>query len=268
MGTFFVSQKCIFNPGINAKMKICVAQTRSVTGEVRKNIDKHKEFTGFAVSGGADIIVFPELSLTGYEPTLANKLATNEGDDRFRDLQYLSDNQKIIIAAGIPIKKEQGVMIGMIIFRPNQPQQTYFKQYLHPDEERYFIKGTYEPVLSEYEIAMAICYEISVPLHAEQAHKNEARVYIASVAKTIAGIEKAIETLTETAKRYSMFVLLSNCVGECEGKEAGGTSSVWNNKGILLGQLDNINEGMLILDTTTQEVIVVQKEFSSAKKIS
>ena len=169
-------------------MKICVAQTRSVTGEVRKNIDKHKEFTGFAVSGGADIIVFPELSLTGYEPTLANKLATNEGDDRFRDLQYLSDNQKIIIAAGIPIKKEQGVMIGMIIFRPNQPQQTYFKQYLHPDEERYFIKGTYEPVLSEYEIAMAICYEISVPLHAEQAHKNEARVYIASVAKTIAGI--------------------------------------------------------------------------------
>ena len=89
-------------------MKICVAQTRSVTGEVRKNIDKHKEFTGFAVSGGADIIVFPELSLTGYEPTLANKLATNESDDRFRELQYLSDAQKIIIAAGNADKEGTG----------------------------------------------------------------------------------------------------------------------------------------------------------------
>src|SRR4030095_13606972 len=249
-------------------MKICVAQTRAITGDVSKNIDRHKEFTEFAVSGGADMIVFPELSLTGYEPTLANKLATNESDDRFRELQDLSDAQKIIIAAGMPIKENQGVMIGMIIFRPNQPQQTYFKQYLHPDEEPYFIKGRYQPVLSEYEIAMAICYEISVPLHAEQAYKNGARIYIASVAKTIAGMKKALETLSETAKRNSMIVLLSNCVGECEGKEAGGRSSVWNNKGILLGQLDNANEGMLILDTTTQEVISVQKELSAAKKIS
>jgi len=248
-------------------MKICVAQTRAVTGDVSNNIDRHKEFTEFAVSSGADIIVFPELSLTGYEPTLANKLATNESDDRFGELQYLCDAQKIIIAAGMPIKKEQGVMIGMIVFRPNQPQQTYFKQYLHPDEERYFIKGTYQPVLTEYEIAMAICYEISVPLHAEQAHKNGSRIYIASVAKTIAGMNKALETLSETAKRYSMVVLLSNCVGECEGKEAGGRSSVWNNKGILIGQLDNTNEGMLILDTTTQEVIV-QKVLSAPKKIS
>ena len=248
-------------------MKICVAQTRAVTGDVSNNIDRHKEFTEFAVSGGADIIVFPELSLTGYEPTLANKLATNESDDRFRELQDLSDAQKIIIAAGMPIKENQGVMIGMIIFRPNQPQQTYFKQYLHPDEERYFIKGTYQPVLSEYEIAMAICYEISVPLHAEQANKNGSRIYIASVAKTIAGMKKALKTLSETAKRYSMVVLLSNCVGECEGKEAGGRSSVWNNKGILLGQLDNANEGILILDMTTEEVFV-QKMFSAAKKIS
>jgi predicted amidohydrolase len=121
--------------------------------------------------------------------------------------------------------------------------------------------------LGEYEIAMAICYEISVPLHAKQAHKNGSQIYIASVAKTISGMKKALETLSETAKRYSMVVLLSNCVGECEGKEAGGRSSVWNNKGILLGQLDNVNEGMLILDTTTQEV-TVQKVLSAAKKIS
>jgi len=37
-----------------------------------------------------------------------HKLATNESDDRFRELQYLSDAQKIIIAAGNADKEGTG----------------------------------------------------------------------------------------------------------------------------------------------------------------
>lgn len=247
-------------------MKICIAQTRALTGDVSKNIGNHKKFTELAISHSADLIIFPELSLTGYEPTLANELATNKDDERFRELQDLSNSRKIIIGAGMPIKDGKDVLIGMIIFQPYQPRQTYFKQYLHPDEEPYFVKGPYQKVLAEVDehLVMAICYEISVPKHAEQARNEGAEIYIASVAKTASGMDKAIETLAATAKKYSMVVLLSNCVGECEGKEAGGRSSVWNRKGVLLGQLDDTKEGILILDTNTQEIIVVQKELLSS----
>lgn len=35
----------------------------------------------------------------------------------------------------------------------------------------------------------------------------------------------------------------------------GGKTSVWNNKGWLVGQLNDTNEGILIIDTDTQELI-------------
>lgn len=242
-------------------MQICVAQTRAVTGDVSKNIDNHKKFADLAVSHGADTIIFPELSLTGYEPTLANELATNKDDERFNELQQISDEKNMVLGAGIPIKSGKGVLIGMVIFRPLQPRETYFKQYLHHDEEPWFIKGPSQKVLEgvNAHIALAICYEISVSEHAQRAHESGAGIYIASVAKTVDGMEKAFDTLAMTAKKHSMVVLVSNCVGEYEGKEAGGRSAIWNDQGRLLEQLNDKDEGIIIFDTITQEII---KEYS------
>jgi len=242
-------------------MKICLAQTRPITGDVRRNIDNHKKFTWLVASLGAELVIFPELSLTGYEPTLAKNLATSKDDERFRELQYLSDSRKIIIGAGMPIRTDRGISIGMILFQPQQAREVYFKQYIHPDEELYFTNGMFQRVLNASKIAFAICYEISIPEHAEQAYGKGAAIYIASVAKTAPGVEKAIETLSVTAKKYSITVLMANCVGTNDGAECGGRSSVWNNEGILLGQLDDRGEGFIIFDTNTQSIIKEQKEF-------
>jgi len=246
-------------------MKICLAQARAVKGDVDANLDNHKKLIEQALLHKTEMIVFPELSLTGYEPALANELATTKDDKRFDQVQDLSDSNKMIIGAGMPIKTDEGILIGMIIFRPLQPREIYFKQHIHPDEEPYFIKGPYQPVLSRTNTALAICYEISIPAHAEQAYENGAGIYIASVAKTVDGMNKAINTLSATAKKYSMVVLLSNCVGECEGKKAGGRSSAWNNKGLLLAQLSDTDEGLLIFDTDTHGIIKEQKEYSFSK---
>ncbi len=52
-------------------MKICVAQTRPVKGDIQGNIENHIKLIDLAVLNGADTIIFPELSITGYEPELA-----------------------------------------------------------------------------------------------------------------------------------------------------------------------------------------------------
>jgi predicted amidohydrolase len=245
-------------------MKICIAQTRAVKGDIRQNIIHHKELAELAALRSGRIIIFPELSLTGYEPELANALATNKDDERFHELQQVSDERNIVIGAGMPVRSDKGILIGMIIFRPLQHRQIYFKQYLHPDEEPYFVKGPSQKVLEGVNdlIALAICYEISVSEHAERAQENGAKIYIASVAKTVAGMEKAFDTLAVTAKKYSMIVLVSNCGGECEGQKAGGRSAIWNDKGALLEQLNDKDEGIIIFDTDTQEIIKEQKEYS------
>ncbi len=61
-------------------MKICLAQIKSIKGDVEENIIHHKGFIEKALTYDVDLIIFPELSITGYEPELANDLATeNEG---------------------------------------------------------------------------------------------------------------------------------------------------------------------------------------------
>lgn len=238
-------------------MKICVAQTKPVKGNIKSNIEGHKKLLDLAILNQAELIIFPELSITSYEPELAEALAVEEQDNRLDDFQNISNTKKITIGIGAPIKSQNSVSISMVIFQPNKAREVYSKQYLHPDEEKFFVvrQNTIGLIGEKSNIGLAICYEISIEEHSENASKKGAEIYIASVVKTIHKIDLAIKTLSEIAKKNSMTVLMSNCVGQANGNECAGKSSIFNNKGELLAQLDSVSEGILIIDTSTQEVI-------------
>lgn len=167
-------------------MKACVAQIRPVAGDVSKNIEAHRKLIDLAVSVSAEIVIFPELSLTGYEPKLAQTLATTSNDSRFDEFQKISDAREIVIGVGMPLKGDAGILIGMIIFQPGKERQAYSKRYLHADELPYFISGDRDVLveLRGEKIAPAICYESLLPEHSQNAFELGASVYIASVAKS------------------------------------------------------------------------------------
>ena len=238
-------------------MKICVAQIKPNKGDIQKNIDTHKKFIKLAVSHKSDAIFFPELSVTGYEPELAKDLATDQDDRIFDDFQKLSDINQITIGVGMPTKTSAGIQISMIIFQPGKLRQIYSKQHLHSDEYPYFVCGDDRLVLTidNKGIAPAICYESLLPEHSEKVFQDGAEIYLASVAKSKNGIDKALRHFPDIAKKYSMTVLMSNCIGHCDNFESSGMTSIWNNKGELVGQLNDSNEGILIIDTATQEII-------------
>ena len=122
-------------------MKICAAQTRPAKGDIEANINSHIKLIMQAVNNGANIIIFPELSITGYEPELAAILATTADDSRFNCFQQISDTSNISIGIGMPLKDDGGILIGMIIFQPHALRQTYYKQHLHVDEFPYLLAG-------------------------------------------------------------------------------------------------------------------------------
>ena len=157
----------------------------------------------------------------------------------------------------MPTKHDNGICISMIIFQPHKAREVYSKKYIHPDEEPFFIRGENYPVLKvkENNIGFAICYELTIPQHSENAFNNGAEIYIASVAKSANGVEKAEKTLSEIAGKYSMPVLFSNCLGPSDDFVSAGKTSVWNNRGLLLRQLNDTDEGIIIYDTVTQDVI-------------
>jgi predicted amidohydrolase len=241
-------------------MKICAAQTSPVKGDIRANLQRHKELVVLAATQGAGMIIFPELSVTGYEPELAKHLAVELNDGSLNELQEASNNYNIIIGAGMPLNQAGGIEISLVIFQPNHPSQVYAKQHLHPDEYPFFTaakQSGVKLVTDAPAAAFAICYEISIPSHSEQAYKNGASVYIASVAKTVHGVEKAAETLAGIAKKYRMTVLMANCTGHCDNFDCGGKSSAWHSNGLLAGQLSALEEGLLMIDTDTGAVTTI-----------
>ncbi|ESU26122.1 nitrilase/cyanide hydratase and apolipoprotein N-acyltransferase [Flavobacterium limnosediminis JC2902] len=242
-------------------MRISIAQTKAVKGNIEANLKAHVDFIKSAVKEKVQLIMFPELSLTGYEPELADQLATTKDDSRLDELQKLSNNENIIICVGLPTKNNNNLFISMIIFQPNKDRITYSKQYLYPTEKGIFTAAQ-NPYVIHFDgnnsIAPAICYELSNVEHHENAQKNKANIYMASVLNSVGGIKEDIDKLSAIADKYKMTVFMSNYVGESGNYECAGQSSIWNSSGELIAQLDKTNEGQLIYDTETGEIIKKQ----------
>lgn len=239
-------------------MRIALAQIQSVKGDIAKNISRHTGFINNAVKHGVDFILFPELSITGYEPSLASELAVTMNDDRFDVFRELSGKENVIIGIGAPIKKQNGTAIALILFEPSGDRWVYEKKYLHADELPWFIPGENLPVLNFHKtkIALAICYELSVEMHAQIAHEAGASVYLSSVAKSAGGMKKASERLSQICRQYQMISLLVNSVGPNDDFVSSGNSGVWNREGQSVAELGD-GEGLLVFDTETGEAVVV-----------
>ncbi|BDS13716.1 carbon-nitrogen hydrolase family protein [Aureispira anguillae] len=240
-------------------MRISAAQIQSIKGDIAANINHHIRWVRLAIKNQVDAIFFPELSITNYEPTLAKKLATTANDPRFDVFQELSNQYKITIGIGVPIQSERGILISLLIFQANRARQCYSKQQLHPDEFPYFVAGKKQLVLNidDFKIAPAICYESLQIEHATHASSLGAQCYLASVAKSQQGINKAILHYPKLAKQQAMLVLLANAIGKSDTFDSRGCSAIWETDGTLMGQLDAQSEGLLIYDTISKKGIAV-----------
>lgn len=238
-------------------MRIAIVQIEAIKGNIEKNLKKHLMWIKEVIRHQTDVVVFPELSLTGYEPGLAESLATNQDDTRLDDIQNLSDENDITIGVGLPTKDEGDVLISMIIFQPHKERITYSKQYLYPPEESIFRAGK-NPLVLRFEtevVSPAICYETTSKAHCEFAKRNNATIYMASVLSSINGIDEEQKRLSEIARNNRLITLMANYVGKSGGYECAGKSSVWNENGELIGQLGDKEEGFIIYDTKSKEII-------------
>lgn len=237
-------------------MKIALAQTHPVAFNLEANVLAHQALVLKAIERGADVIIFSELSLTGYEPAGANSLALEPHDGRLQVFQNLSDAHGITIMVGAPVKVKAGVQIGLLIFQAHQQVKVYGKQYLHADEEPWFVPGlNLQPVLiGDSRLGLAICFELSVEAHFNNVMLAKPDVYVASVAKFGKGIAPSYNRLAEIA-RTGLYTLFVNAVGPADNGVCAGGSAIWNKKGELLAKLDDAHEGVLIFDTETETVV-------------
>lgn len=236
-------------------MKLALAQTQPKL-TIAENIEDHYLMAEIAGTHGANLLLFPEMSLTSYQRAAAGEMAFSEEDQRLKKLKRIADNFNLIIIVGAPIRLENSLFIGAFVIYPGYRHSIYTKQFLHQGEEHYFVaSNVYNPIFSidEEVCSVAICADINHDAHFENAQNAGTTIYAASIFFTPGGIAGAHERMKHFSKKHGMAMMLSNYCGSALGMEAGGRSAFWDHSGKLVGEMVTDRPGMLIVERRQSE---------------
>ena len=217
---------------------LAVAQTISIPKDINANIALHLQFMALAARQGVQLLVFPELSLTGYELDAAAQLAIKLDDPRLVSLRKMAQNYAMTAVIGMPVRLVGGpeILIGALIFHPDGTQTLYSKQHLHPGEESVITAGTGGETLAidNRAIALAICADAMQSSHRANACKAGADIYAAGVLISPASYADESQQLADYAKKDRMVLLLANHGGATGRWECAGRSAIWSSSGELI----------------------------------
>lgn len=232
-------------------MIIAAAQTVPVRGNIPANLEQHYKLIREASGHNVQLLVFPELSITGYERELAHNYIFTTDDDRLDHLRNLAREYSMVIIAGAPVQTDGKLYIGAFVIQADGSLLLYTKQFLHDGEDLFFASCfDYDPVIKfeDETIRLAICADIENMKHPEKAAAGESTLYLASIFYSPGGIGGALQLLSQYASRYQMAVLMSNFGGDSWGNPSGGQSAFWNKEGELITKASASGEELLIIE--------------------
>lgn len=242
-------------------VQIALAQIHSGSGDVTCNTARHLRC--IQAAAGADLVVFPELSLTGYAPELAAELAMLPSDPRLGAIQETVDETGVRAAVGLPIASDPLPHIGVLVFQPKAPVWHYAKRHVHADEQPYFSPGTFRATQSigSGEYVWGICYESLLEEHLSEFLHTKISGYLAPVAKPVNGVSLTHAAFPRIAKRWKVPVFMVNAVGPCSDFVNAGGSAFWSSDGTVLGQLSADREEMLVVDLDSEKARRIELSF-------
>ncbi|EAT59121.1 nitrilase-related carbon-nitrogen hydrolase [Chlorobium ferrooxidans] len=231
--------------------KLRIAQSDCTLANFDENLERHCTLTEQAIRDGADAIVFPELSLTGYNvQDAAQDIAMHIEDARLAPLRELS--RKITIICGsIELSEEYGVYNSALMFEEGVGRSIHRKIYLPTygmfEELRYFSAGQQIKAVNSKKlgrIGVAICedfWHVSVPyLLAHQGAKLLLVLMSSPLRLSPGSGNPAIVTQWQTiastyAFLFSSYVACVNRVGNEDSFTYWGNSSLTGPDGSVIG---------------------------------
>ena len=240
---------------------IAVAQTIPIAGQVDVNVQQHVRLAHVAAEDQAQVLVFPELSLTGYELALADDLAFSETDPRLAPLVEVASAHSMTLIVGAPVRIGSRLHIGAFILSPHRTIGLYTKHHLGAfsagascdgivpaAEATVFHPGSRNPLieLGGITAAVAVCADTDRPSHPAEAARRGASTYLASMFVIPSEFKRETSTLEAYAAQHSMAVAFANYGGPSGGLASAGGSAIWSERGGLLAQLEATGSGVAV----------------------
>ncbi len=229
---------------------LAAAQSASLPGDIPENVARHLHFATIAADHGVRLLVFPELSLTGYELGLAQAHAIRPDDAALTPLRDQAMRSKMTIVAGAPMPSDTGesLYIAGFAYRPDGSVEVYAKQHVHSSEAHVFTAGAGGSTIfiENTAIALAICFDAANPSHAAAAAAGGAGVYAVGAMLDAPGYQRKTALCQNYAREHRMVVLLANYSGETGGEVSEGKSTIWSEDGEILAASEGGEEALVI----------------------
>ncbi len=227
---------------MKSALTVAAIQYEALDGGVPANVPEHARLIEYAHSRGARLVVFPELSLTGYDLELygAEEAWVTQGDPRLDRIRETARRTGITVIVGAGFREgDRTPRLASLVIRPEGDAAPAFKTHVHGAERELFVPGG-GPGLLEidgWRIALAICFDAAVPSHASAAAEAGADLYAVS-AVYVQGEEHRLGLhLGARSMDNRMFSVLANMGGSGAIGESCGLSGAWGPDGRVITQL-------------------------------
>lgn len=251
---------------MHTKLRLVMAQLNFLVGDIEGNTNKIIAHTNQARDElKADLIIFPELTLTGYPPE--DLLLRPQLYDRVKKaLEKLHQVHGIDMIVGYPEKTIDGVYNKASLFRNGEIIASHYKQYLPNysvfDEKRYFIPGN-SPTITSVKgipIALTICEDLWYHEPMLQAAKAGAKLVISINASPFEVNKPLIreEMMSKRAQEGKLPIVYVNTVGGQDELVFDGGSMVLNQRGEVCQSAGFYQEVLTAVDMEINTEIHIQ----------
>ena len=259
------------------KIKLALAQISCKQGDKTKNLMKIEETVKKAKSQAAELVIFPELSLTGYVVRdQIYELAETIPGPSTRIVEKIARKTKTHIVFGMPEVSEKThatIYNASVLVGPEGLIGKYRKMYLPThsvfEEKRYFRPG-YQTAVFDTElgkIGLIICYDIFFP-EVSRLTRLEGAQLILCISASPAVRRMFFETLTVArAMENAAFLAYVNLVGIEDGLQFWGGSRLIGPQGKILVKAKYDEEDLVIGDVDYADIRPVEAFVPTLKDI-
>ncbi len=252
-------------------MKVAAAQISCALGDPEANLSKVREFSSRAKDAGAELIVFPEMTDTGYSMPVIQKHASHWKTGFIPGLHKIASELSIAIVCGVSERDGSSIYNSQVLIdAKGDIVAKYRKTHLYavaPVEEHLcFAPGNdlISAVFGSLRFGFSICYDLRFPeMYRKLVTEQNVGTFIISSAWPFPRIEHFRVLGQARAIENQSYVIASNRVGRDDDLWFCGSSAIIDPRGVVIAAASADREELIYGDVSQELVQSVRRRMQS-----
>jgi predicted amidohydrolase len=252
-------------------MKVSVAQISCSLGDPEANLSKVREFSRAAKEAGAELIVFPEMSDTGYSMPVIQKHASHWKTGFVPGLQQIAKEHSIAVVIGVSERDGSSIYNSQVLVdAKGEIVAKYRKTHLYAvapvEEQACFVPGDAFAsfAFGDLRFGFSICYDLRFPeIYRKLVTEQNVGAFLISSAWPFPRDEHFRVLAQARAIENQSYVIASNRVGKDDELWFCGNSAIVDPRGVTVAAASSDREELIYADLSRELVDSVRQRVDS-----